>query len=104
MRKRFLVLVTGVALVVAMALPASAAAEEPKVPGKPDHPNCWGTVVSVVGTTTHTVGEHSSSQEEPRQGVGNVARNDGAEGDHPSDHGLFVGEVMGLVDDLCNAV
>ncbi len=107
MRKRLLLLVTGVGLVVAMALPASAAAEEDpdkKDPGKPDHPNCWGTVVSVVGTTTHTVGEHSSSQEEPRLGVGNVARNDGAPGDHPSDHGQFVGEQMGLVDDSCNTV
>ena len=36
-------------------------------------------------------GEHASSQETPRQGVGNVARNDGAEGDHPGDHGGFVG-------------
>ncbi len=107
MMRRFLVLVTGAVLVVAMALPASAAAEEDpdkKVPGKPAHPNCWGTVVSEVGTTTHTVGEHSSSQEEPRLGVGNVARNDGAPGDHPSDHGRFVGGQMGLVDDSCNTV
>jgi hypothetical protein len=102
MTRRFLLLVTGVGLVVAMALPAWAAEE--KEPGKPDHPNCWGTVVSEVATTTHTVGEHSSSQEEPRQGVGNVARNDGAKGDHPSDHGLFVGKQMGLVDDSCNTV
>ena len=104
--RRFLLLVSGAAMVVAMGLPAWAAAEDPdkKVPGKPDHPNCWGTVVSEVATTTHTVGEHSSSQEEPRQGVGNVARNDGASGDHPSDHGLLVGDQMGLVDDSCNAV
>jgi hypothetical protein len=52
-------LVTGVGLVVAMALPAWAA-EEPKEPGKPDHPNCWGTVVSEVATTTHTRGNYSS--------------------------------------------
>jgi hypothetical protein len=101
MMRRFLLLVTGAVLVVAMALPAWTAEE--KVPGKPDHPNCWGTVVSEVATTTHTVGEHSSSQQEPRQGVGNVARTDGAKGDHPSDHGKFVGEQMGLVDDSCNA-
>ena len=106
MMRRLLVLVTGAAVVVAMALPAWAAAEDPdkKVPGKPDHPNCWGTVVSEVATTTHTVGEHSSSQEEPRLGVGNVARSDGAPGDHVSEHGLFVGGIMGLVDDSCNAV
>jgi hypothetical protein len=40
-------------------------------------------------------GEHASSQETPRQGVGNVARNDGAEGTRPSDHAALVGPQMG---------
>jgi hypothetical protein len=31
-----------------------------------------------------------------REGVGNVARNDGAPGDHPGDHGCFVGSQMGI--------
>jgi hypothetical protein len=66
-------------------------ADETKEKGRPDNPNGFGTVVSQKGSTYHDVGKHSSSQEEPRQGVGNVARNDGAGGDHPGDHGCFVG-------------
>jgi hypothetical protein len=96
MWKRFLVLVTGAALVVAMALPASA--EEAKDRGKPGDPNCWGTAASQIATTfpAGSFGEHASSQEEPRQGVGNVARTDGAPGSRPSDHAALVGPQMGV--------
>src|SRR5687768_13998986 len=83
---------------------------EPKQQGKPDNPkpdnpNGFGSAASQVATdkgpNTGTegkggLGEHSSSQEEPRQGVGNVARNDGAEGDHPGDHGCFVAGQMNM--------
>ncbi len=68
-------------------------AAETKETGRPDNPNGFGTVVSQKGCNYHDVGEHSSSQEEPRQGVGNVARNDGSPGDHPGDHGGFVGDL-----------
>jgi hypothetical protein len=66
-------------------------ANEPKQQGQPDNPNGFGTVVSQKASHYHDVGEHSSSQDEPRQGVGNVSRNDGSPGDHPGDHGGFVG-------------
>jgi hypothetical protein len=36
--------------------------------------NCWGTVVSQRATTYGDIGTHSSSQTEPRSGVGNLAR------------------------------
>jgi hypothetical protein len=36
--------------------------------------NCWGTVTSQRASTVHDIGEHSSSQGEPRLGLGNVAR------------------------------
>ena len=73
--------------------------------GGPDNPNGFGSAASQVATdkgpNTGTegkggLGEHSSSQEEPRQGVGNVARNDGAEGDHPGDHACLVAEQMDI--------
>jgi hypothetical protein len=57
-------------------------ATEEKKQGQPENPNGFGTVVSQKASHYRDVGEHSSSQEEPRQDVGNVARNDGAEGDH----------------------
>jgi hypothetical protein len=106
-------------VVLMLALAASAAladppdgkgqprADETKEKGQPDNPNGFGTVVSQKGCNYHDVGEHSSSQEEPRQGVGNVARNDGSPGDHPGDHGGFVGELDNQVgadpDNVTNA-
>jgi hypothetical protein len=94
---------------VALAAPPDGkgqpGAEEPKQKGQPENPSGFGGAASQVATdkgpNTGTpgkggLGEHSSSQEEPRQGVGNVARNDGDEpGDHPGDHGCLVGEQMG---------
>jgi hypothetical protein len=73
-------------------------ATEPKDTGAPNDPNCFGTAASQVATTfpAGSLGEHSSSQEEPRQGVGNVARNDDAPGTRPSDHAALVGPQMGI--------
>jgi hypothetical protein len=68
-------------------------ATEEKQTGQPENPNGFGTVVSQKASHYHDVGEHSSSQSEPRQGVGNVSRNDGSPGDHPGDHGGFVGNL-----------
>ena len=75
-----------------------------KQQGKPPNPSGFGGAASQVATdkgpNTGTpgkggLGEHASSQEEPRQGVGNVARNDGDEtGDHPGDHGCLVAGQM----------
>src|SRR3712207_4687428 len=79
-------------------------AAEEKQKGKPGNPSGVRGAASQVATDKGTnagtegkggLGEHSSSQEEPRQGVGNVARNDGAEGDNPGSHGCLVGEQMG---------
>ena len=79
-------------------------AHEGKTTGKPANPSGFGGAASQVATdkgpNTGTpgkggLGEHASSQEEPRQGVGNVARNDGDEtGDHPGDHGCLVAGQM----------
>jgi hypothetical protein len=98
-----------VAATAALAAPPDGkgqprAAEE-KQTGQPENPNGFGSAASQVATdkgpNTGTegkggLGEHSSSQEEPRQGVGNVARNDGAEGDHPGDHACLVAEQMDM--------
>jgi hypothetical protein len=99
--RRISVVVLSVLLMLALAGGAALAAPpdgkgqpgatEEKEPGQPENPNGFGTVVSQKASHYHDVGEHSSSQDEPRQGVGNVSRNDGAEGDHPGDHGGFVG-------------
>jgi hypothetical protein len=92
-----IVLISALACSVAVAAPPDGkgqpSADETKETGQPDNPNGFGTVVSQKGSHYHDVGQHSSSQDEPRQGVGNVSRNDGAQGDHPGDHGGFVGEL-----------
>ena len=44
---------------------------------KPSDPNCFGDAASDFGQSGE-MGEHSSSFDEPRQGIGNLA-------DHPSE-------------------
>jgi hypothetical protein len=98
-----------VLVVLMLALAGSAALADPpdgkgqprageqKDTGKPNDPNCWGTTSSKIATTSPgSLGKHASSQEEPRQGVGNVARNDDAPGTRPSDHAALVGPQMGV--------
>ena len=62
-------------------------AEEDKETGSPDDPNAWGSVASQLGDAG-VMGAHSSDpvpfvegHETPRDGLGNVARNDA------TDHG-----------------
>ena len=104
--RRVSVVVLSVLLMLALAGSAALAvppdgkghrASEPKDTGKPKDPNCWGQTASHMATTLPPggFGEHASSQKTPRQGVGNVARNDGAKGTRPSDHAALVGPQMG---------
>jgi hypothetical protein len=104
--RRISVVVLSVLLMLALAGSAALAApqagkgqraSEPKDTGSPKDPNCWGQTASHMATTLPAggFGEHASSQETPRQGVGNVARNDEAPGTRPSDHAALVGPQMG---------
>ena len=52
----------------ALALVAAAVAGA----GQPENPNCFGKGVSQLGQAGE-MGEHSSSFDEPRLGIGNVA-------------------------------
>jgi hypothetical protein len=84
MRKRiFAGAVLGLA-VLALVPAATALAD------KPDNPNCWGQVTSQRASTQHDVGQHSSAQEEPRLGLGNVARVLVGEDAHVSDLGTVL--------------
>jgi len=64
-----------------------------------DGRNCWGTVTAQRASTVHDIGEHSSSQSEPRLGLGNVARLFGFE--HVSDLGSFLASVDELDATQC---
>jgi hypothetical protein len=48
---------------------APAASADP-----PDNPNCLGVVTAQRAVAHHDIGEHASSQHEPRLGLGNVTR------------------------------
>ncbi len=60
----------------------------------PEVNNCWGTVVSQRASYYHDIGEHSSSQTEPRVGVGNLAHDV---------FGMSVGELASLLGTLDDA-
>jgi hypothetical protein len=61
--------------------------------------NCWGVVTSQRASTYHDIGQHTSSQSEPRLGLGNVARLFGFE--HVSDLGSFLASVDELEATHC---
>ena len=61
-------------------------ATEEKTTGVPTNPDGWGSVVSDFADLG-IMGSHSSSFSEPRDGLGNVARNDGFDSDPASDDG-----------------
>ena len=61
----------------------------------PDNANCFGVVSAQRAVAHHDIGEHASSQEEPRRGLGNVARDILGEGAHIGEFGAFLGEIDG---------
>jgi hypothetical protein len=62
--------------------------DPPETTGKPTNPDGWGSVVSDFADLG-IMGSHSSQFSEPRDGLGNVARNDGEPGDDLGSHGEF---------------
>jgi hypothetical protein len=72
-----------------VSLPAGASAEPPATA------NCLGVVTSQRAVAHHDIGQHASSQEEPRLGLGNVARQVLGEDAHVGDLGAFLGEIDG---------
>ncbi len=68
------------------------------------HPSCWGQATKVFAQTG-TMGEHSSSQANPRLGLRNLARalaDAGViEGDSMADLGVFVSSELGLSINAC---
>jgi len=95
-RIRLLVSVFVVLVLAATMAALPAAADSETEEGNPK--NGFGAVTSQKASetpddNTDTVGKHASDQEEPRQGVGNVARTEPADGDHVGDHACFIGDV-----------
>ncbi|MBM7503820.1 hypothetical protein ACFPER_10065 [Agromyces aurantiacus] len=75
MRTRSLAIagVLGLTATLALATPAVAAESA-------DGSNCWGVVSAQAARSDGGLGSHSSSFDEPRLGIGNVARLFGVDG------------------------
>ncbi len=61
----------------------------------PADANCLGVVTAQRAVANHDIGEHTSSQEEPRLGLGNVARLVLGDSTHVGEFGAFLGEIDG---------
>ncbi|MFE5671504.1 hypothetical protein ACFQ58_07825 [Agromyces sp. NPDC056523] len=61
----------------------------------PDSANCLGVVTQQRAIAHHDIGEHASSQEEPRLGLGNVTREILGEDAHVGEFGSFLGDIDG---------
>jgi len=87
MRKSAVILAAGGLATILGAQPARAA-------DPPDNQNCLGVVTAQRAVAHHDIGDHASSQDEPRLGLGNVARlllgNDAHVGD--------LGALLGVID------
>ena len=61
----------------------------------PADANCLGVVTAQRAVANHDIGEHASSQDEPRLGLGNAARAVLGDGTHIGEFGAFLGEIDG---------
>lgn len=89
MRRSLSAIALTTAIAVASATGTALAAEPPA------SPNCFGVVSAQRATTHHDIGEHASSQEEPRLGLGNITREILGEDAHIGDFGAFLGAIDG---------
>jgi hypothetical protein len=90
-RSRFTILHSLIIVLLMLALTVSPAFAAGK--------NCWGVVTSQRASIFHDIGQHASSQSEPRLGLGNVARLFGF--DHVGELGSFLASVDGLDETHC---
>ena len=82
-------LATGGIAGILIAQPAAAA-------DGPDTANCWGVVTSQRAVALQDIGEHSSSFDTPRLGLGNVARAVVGEEAHLGDLGALFAVTDGI--------
>jgi hypothetical protein len=88
MRRSTLTLILLAPLVGIVTAPAASA-------DPPDNPNCLGVVTAQRAVAHHDIGEHASSQDEPRLGLGNVTRLLLGDEAHVGD----LGSLLGVIDE-----
>jgi hypothetical protein len=67
--RRLAVMTAGLAALLFTATPAMGGLSDPNTPIQ----SCLGIATGQRASTVHDVGEHASSFDEPRQGLGNIA-------------------------------
>lgn len=72
MRKVHMLIVAAL-LAVSVAVPQAAWGAVPQTAMGPDMNNCFGLASGQRASTLHDTGEHASSFDEPRTGIGNLA-------------------------------
>jgi hypothetical protein len=82
-------------VVLTLALSAVVVAAPAAYADPPDNPECLGVVTSQRAVAHHDIGEHASSQEEPRLGLGNVTRLLLGDDAHIGELGSLLGEIDG---------
>lgn len=93
MRRSAIAMTVGLLVVIATA---PVAAADP-----PENARCFGVVSSQRAVAYHDIGEHASSQDEPRLGLGNVTRLLLGDDAHIGDFGTFLGEIDGIPETSC---
>ena len=89
--------VTALVMILVVLLVAPVAASDQ---------NCWGVVSSQRAQADGGLGQHTSDQDTPRLGLGNLARILGeagvTDGTHISDLGRFLADVDGIDETHCS--
>ena len=89
------------ATVLAIGLFAGLVTAPTAAADPPENARCFGVVTSQRAVAEHDIGEHASSQEEPRLGLGNVTRLILGEDAHIGDFGAFLGEIEEIPATSC---
>jgi hypothetical protein len=84
-----------------LALPVVIVTAPAAFADTPDNPNCMGVVTAQRAVAHHDIGDHASSQEEPRLGLGNVTRLLLGDDAHTGDLGSLLGEIDGDAATKC---
>jgi hypothetical protein len=82
-------------IAVPVGLLASLATALPAAAEPPANANCLGVVTAQRAVAHHDIGAHASAQDEPRLGLGNVARLLLGEDAHVGD----MGSLLGMIDE-----
>lgn len=91
--------IRSLAIAGSVALAASFAVAGPASAAQPPDTNCWGMNSAQAAQYLGGLGEHASSQDSPRMGIGNTARALGLAG--PGELGAFLASVDGIDATTC---